>query len=72
VVGIEVGALLGGNMNIETVFGWPGIGRLAVDAIFSRDFPLIQGVVMVYALTYVNANLIADVLYTVANPKISL
>jgi peptide/nickel transport system permease protein len=72
VVGIEVGALLGGNMIIETVFGWPGIGRLAVDAIFSRDFPLIQGVVMVYALTYVIANLIADVLYTVANPKISL
>lgn len=72
VIGIEVGALLGGNMIIETVFGWPGIGRLAVDAIFSRDFPLIQGVVMVYALTYVIANLIADVLYTVANPKISL
>lgn len=72
VIGIEVGALLGGNMIIETVFGWPGIGRLAVDAIFSRDFPLIQGVVMVYALTYVMANLIADILYTVANPKISL
>ena len=72
VIGIEVGALLGGNMIIETVFGWPGIGRLAVDAIFSRDFPLIQGVVMVYALTYVIANLAADILYTVANPKISL
>lgn len=72
VVGIEIGALLGGNMIIETVFGWPGMGRLAVDAIFSRDFPLIQGVVMIYAFTYVMANLLADVLYTVANPKISL
>jgi len=72
VIGIEIGALLGGNMIVETVFGWPGMGRLAVDAIFSRDFPLIQGVVMIYAFTYVMANLLADTLYTVANPKISL
>ena len=72
VIGISVGGLLGGNMIVETVFSWPGIGRLTVDAIFSRDFPLIQGVVMVYALTYVFANLTADILYTVSNPKISL
>ncbi len=72
VIGIEIGALLGGNMIVETVFGWPGMGRLAVDAIFSRDFPLIQGVVMIYAFTYVMANLMADILYTVVNPKISL
>ncbi len=72
VLGIQVGVLLGGNMIVETVFAWPGLGRLAVDAIFSRDFPLIQGVVMIYAFTFVVANLVVDVLYTYINPKISL
>jgi peptide/nickel transport system permease protein len=72
VVGIQIGVLLGGNMIVETVFGWPGLGRLAVDAIFSRDYPLTQGVVMVYAITYVLANLMVDILYTYINPKISL
>lgn len=72
VVGIQIGVLLGGNMIVETVFGWPGLGRLAVDAIFTRDYPLTQGVVMVYAITYVLANLIVDILYTYINPKISL
>jgi peptide/nickel transport system permease protein len=72
VVGLQVGVLLGGNMIIETVFGWPGLGRLVVDAIFNRDFPLIQGAVMVYALTFILANLIVDVLYTYLNPRITL
>jgi peptide/nickel transport system permease protein len=72
VVGLQVGILLGGNMIIETVFSWPGLGRMVVDAIFNRDFPLIQGSVMVYALTFVLANLIVDVMYTYLNPKISL
>jgi peptide/nickel transport system permease protein len=72
VVGLQVGVLLGGNMIIETVFGWPGLGRLVVEAIFNRDFPLIQGAVMVYALTFVLANLIVDILYTYLNPKITL
>jgi peptide/nickel transport system permease protein len=72
VVGLQVGVLLGGNMIIETVFGWPGLGRLVVEAIFNRDFPLIQGAVMVYALTFVLANLVVDVLYTYLNPKITL
>jgi peptide/nickel transport system permease protein len=72
VVGIQIGVLLGGNMIIESVFGWPGIGRLAVDAIFARDYPLVQGVVIIYSLTYVLANLAVDILYTFINPKISL
>ena len=72
VVGLQVGVLLGGNMIIETVFGWPGLGRLVVDAIFNRDFPLIQGAVMVYALTFILANLVVDVLYTYLNPRIAL
>lgn len=70
VIGLEIGVLLGGNMIVETVFGWPGLGRLAVDAIFSRDYPLVQGVVMFYAFTFVIANLLVDILYTYINPKI--
>lgn len=72
VVGLQIGVLLGGNMIVETVFGWPGLGRLVVTAIFNRDFPLVQGAVMVYAFTFVMANLIVDVLYTYLNPKITL
>lgn len=72
VVGLQVGVLLGGNMIVETVFGWPGLGRMVVEAIFNRDFPLVQGAVMVYAFTFVMANLIVDILYTYLNPKIAL
>jgi ABC-type dipeptide/oligopeptide/nickel transport system permease component len=72
VVGLQIGTLLGGNMIVETVFGWPGLGRMVVKAIFERDFPLVQGSVMVYAFTFVIANLIVDVLYTYLNPKIEL
>jgi len=72
VVGLQVGVLLGGNMIIETVFSWPGLGRMVVNAIFNRDFPLVQGSVMVYAFTFVTANLIVDILYTYLNPKITL
>lgn len=72
VVGLQVGVLLGGNMVVEAVFSWPGLGRMIVSAIFDRDFPLIQATVMVYAFTFVMANLLVDVLYTYLNPKISL
>jgi peptide/nickel transport system permease protein len=72
VVGLQVGVLLGGNMIVETVFGWPGLGRMVVEAIFNRDFPLVQGAVMIYAFTFVMANLIVDVMYTYLNPKITL
>ncbi len=72
VVGLQVGVLLGGNMIVETVFGWPGLGRMVVNAIFDRDFPLVQGAVMIYALIFVLANLTVDVIYTYLNPKITL
>lgn len=72
VVGLQIGVLLGGNMIVEEVFSWPGLGRLVVDAIFNRDFPLVQGAVMIYAFTFVIANLVVDVLYTYLNPKIEL
>jgi peptide/nickel transport system permease protein len=72
VIGLQVGVLLGGNMIVETVFSWPGLGRMVVSAIFDRDFPLVQGTVMVYAFTFVMSNLIVDILYTYLNPKITL
>jgi len=72
VVGLQIGILLGGNMVIETVFSWPGLGRMVVKAIFDRDFPLIQGAVMIYAFTFVMANLLVDILYTYLNPRIKL
>ncbi|NLS45314.1 MAG: ABC transporter permease [Firmicutes bacterium] len=72
VVGLQVGTLLGGNMIVETIFGWPGLGRIVVDAIFSRDYPLVQAAVMVYALTFVVINLATDIFYTYLNPKMTL
>ncbi len=72
VVGLQVGVLLGGNMIVETVFSWPGMGRMVVDAIFKRDFPLVQGSVMIYAFIFVIANLVVDILYHYLNPKIEL
>ncbi|MDI3341577.1 MAG: ABC transporter permease [Sphaerobacter sp.] len=72
ILGLEIGTLLGGNMIVETVFAWPGIGRLVVDAIFARDYPLVQGVVMIYACTFALANLAVDIAYTYLNPKIAL
>ncbi|PQO24138.1 peptide ABC transporter permease [Rhodobacteraceae bacterium WD3A24] len=72
VAAIETGSLLGGNMIVETVFGWPGLGRLVVESIFVRNFPLVQAAVLLYAVTYVMLNFIADILYTVLNPRVKL
>lgn len=72
VAAIETGSLLGGNMIVETVFGWPGLGRLVVESIFVRNYPLVQAAVLFYALTYVMLNFVADILYTVLNPRVRL
>ncbi|MEE4608109.1 MAG: ABC transporter permease [Desulfobacteraceae bacterium] len=72
VAGLEVGKLLGGNMIVETIFSWPGLGRLVVSSIFARDYIVVQSAVMLYALTYVVANLSVDIAYTYLNPKIEL
>lgn len=69
---MEVGSLLGGSMIVETVFGWPGLGRVVVDSIFTRDYPLIQAAILLYAVTYVFVNFLADLLYTVLNPRVRL
>jgi len=70
VVGIQFGILLGGAVFTETVFSWPGIGRLLVEAILTRDYPLIQGTILVIAASYVIVNLITDLLYALADPRI--
>jgi len=72
VAAIQTGQLLGGNMIIETIFGWPGVGSLVVRAIFSRDYPLVQAAVLIYVIIYVMMNFIADLLYTVLNPKVRI
>ena len=72
VAALETGSLLGGNMIVETIFGWPGLGRLVVESIFDRNYPIIQTAVLLYATTYVLMNFLADVLYTYLNPRVSL
>ena len=72
VIGIEAGGMLGGAVITETVFAWPGIGQLAVTAIFNRDYPLIQAVVFSIALLFVLINLFVDVLYAMLDPRIKL
>ena len=70
VIGIQFGALLSGALITETIFAWPGIGRLAITAIQKRDYPLIQGCVLIIALGYVFANLFTDLAYAWADPRI--
>jgi ABC-type dipeptide/oligopeptide/nickel transport system permease component len=69
-LGLQLGALLGGAVVTETIFSRPGLGRLAIDAIAGRDFPLVQGTVLFAAATYVLVNLVVDVLYAVIDPRI--
>lgn len=71
VIGLQVGLLMGGVVVTETVFSWPGVGRLAVQAIYARDFPVVQAVVIVFATIFVLVNLAVDLLYAVLDPRIS-
>lgn len=72
IVGIELGTLLGGAVITETIFAWPGVGRLSVQAIFNRDYPVVQAAVFVLASTFVLVNLIVDIAYTYLDPRIRL
>ncbi len=69
-VGLQFGALLAGAIVTETIFSWPGLGRLTVTAISNRDYALVQGCILAIGLTYILVNLLTDVLYMVANPRI--
>ncbi|MFB9951948.1 ABC transporter permease [Rhizobium puerariae] len=70
VIGTGVALLIGGSVVAESVFAIPGLGRLTIDAILSRDYPVIQAVVLIFSLSYVVINLIIDLLYTVFDPRI--
>jgi len=70
VLGLQFGALLAGAIVTETIFSWPGIGRLTIQAISNRDYYLVQGCILAIGLTYVAVNFLTDVLYSVANPRI--
>jgi ABC-type dipeptide/oligopeptide/nickel transport system permease component len=70
VVGIQFGAMLGGAVVTETVFAWPGVGRLVINAITQRDFPLVQGGVLMMAIIFTLVNLLVDVCYAFVNPRI--
>jgi glutathione transport system permease protein len=70
--GLQFGFLLGGSIVIETVFAWPGLGRLLVDSVSYRDYPVIQAEILLFSLEFVLINLAVDVLYAVVNPEIRL
>src|SRR5712675_338446 len=70
VVGLQFGALLAGAIVTETIFSWPGIGRLTISAISSRDYYLVQGCILMIGLTYVAVNFMTDFFYSLANPRI--
>ena len=69
-MGLQFGGLLGGAVLTETVFAWPGVGRLLVDAIRSRDLPLVQGSVLFVAVAFIVMNLLVDLSYAALNPKV--
>jgi ABC-type dipeptide/oligopeptide/nickel transport system permease component len=70
-VGIQIGAIIEGAVITETIFSWPGVGRLAVQAIPSHDYPVVQGVVLVSALSFMMSTLLVDVLYAWLDPRIN-
>jgi peptide/nickel transport system permease protein len=70
VIGLQAGTLLAGAIITETIFSWPGLGRLTIQAIFARDYPLVQGCILAITLTYIFINLVTDVLYSVVDPRI--
>lgn len=70
IIGLQVGALIGGTFIVETIFLWPGIGQLAVTSILAKDYPMVQGVVLLSAFLYMGANLLVDICYAFIDPRI--
>jgi peptide/nickel transport system permease protein len=71
-LGLQVRFVVGGSVITETIFAWPGLGRLMINGVFSRDYPVVEAGVFVFAIFLVLTNLVVDLLYTVLNPRISL
>jgi len=71
IVGLEFGYLMGGAVLVETVFTWPGLGRLIVSSISGRDYPMVQAGVLIFAISFVLVNLLVDIIYTYLDPRIT-
>jgi ABC-type dipeptide/oligopeptide/nickel transport system permease component len=69
-LGLEAGGLLTGSIVTEMIFSWPGLGRLLISAISARDYALVEGCVLVFAMSYVVINLLTDLLYRAADPRV--
>lgn len=72
ILGLQLAFLLGGTVVVEQIFSWPGVGRLIVQSVFSRDYPMVQGIVMFLSVAIVGINLVVDISYTLLNPKVRL
>ena len=72
ILGLQFGTLLAGAVVTETIFSWPGIGRLAVQAISARDYPLLQGCILIIAVSYVAVNLLTDLVYAMVDTRVRL
>lgn len=70
IAGLQIGILLGGAVITETIFAWPGMGRLLVNSVIARDYPMVQGIVLLLAITVIFVNLLVDLTYAVLNPRI--
>jgi len=70
ITGLQLGTLLGGAVVTETVFAWPGMGRLAIQSIYNRDYPVVQSAVFIAAVLFIGINLTLDVLYGVLDPRV--
>ena len=71
-LGLQFANLLGGTVIVETVFQWPGVGSLVIDAVYGRDYPLVQALILIFAVIFVVVNFFVDILYKWANPRITL
>ena len=71
-MGISIGGLIAGTVIVENVFSWPGLGRLITKAILSRDYPVIQGYILIVAVTYICTNTVSDLMSAVVDPRIRL
>jgi peptide/nickel transport system permease protein len=72
IIGIQIGSIIAGTFVIETIYLWPGVGQLAVTSIFSKDYPVVQGIVLLSAFSYMGANLLVDISYVLLDPRIRL
>ncbi|MBO4383409.1 MAG: ABC transporter permease, partial [Clostridia bacterium] len=72
IIGLAIGGLMGGSVVVETIFPWPGVGKLAMDSITARDYPVIQGFVLIMAFVYVLVNLLTDLCHHWLDPRVEL